>query len=285
MVIDKTYGSRNNGGATATVFCPIPQAAANDILGAEYTAYDNSASANITCTLRIMSLSGATVYVSYTASTSIGSGNQTVTLKPNDGTGVNASGRAVSLECTIPAKVGASLSSIASYRVLIKESAFENPTTAKEAWVGHGTTAEPNRASRANVDYFGQWGVHNISTTDAARVFLPVILRRDVIQTHGSGELTMTVYDRHPTLDVVCKLKYFDVNNGSLIAEISSQTSGSSPSPMTLNFVEPMCGFPASGNTVVFQCDIPPQSAGSFSHVTAYKLCQRTLCDFNGGGC
>jgi hypothetical protein len=140
---------------------------------------------------------------------------------------------------------------------VLYHASFCNPTT-------------PDDGTRAGYD---QFGVNNRS------VFIPFFLSGASLSVNCGGVLAfsgigdiqqvfVTVYDRHPSQNVVCTLRTVDLEGTAFTTQTQS-SSGSSPNAQTLAFM-PQGNTPVS--TINLQCTIPPTTIDGVSHVTTYRV-------------
>lgn len=126
-----------------------------------------------------------------------------------------------------------------------------------------GSLCSPAWPLDTELVYFGQWGVHNASTSTTALVacggHIPV----------GSDVYTIeaTVYDRNPSTDVCCTMEV-QRSDGSFLASAYRCSGGYGASAQTLSWVPPV----NSAHTVNLECSIPVSSTPGVSHVTTFRV-------------
>lgn len=109
------FGVHNNGTGMATVDCPfwLPFQGGLTVKGVDITVYDRHASANVTCTVQIVTIAG-TVATSRTASTTGSSATEKFLI--TNFNNAQALGT-LHMFCTIPPNVGGGLSHVITYRL------------------------------------------------------------------------------------------------------------------------------------------------------------------------
>lgn len=128
----------------------------------------------------------------------------------------------------------------------------------------HGNFCSPNKSS-VNLVERSQFGVHNTSTLSTASVQCPFTLPFNAsLRVTG---VYLTVYDRHPALNVNCTLTGVGLE-GSTIWTRTASSSGSGASHQFLSFSPPST-FVATMN---MSCTLPPATNAGFSHMTTYRV-------------
>jgi hypothetical protein len=125
----------------------------------------------------------------------------------------------------------------------------------------NGVKCNPNRDHISDIEY-GQFGVHNKSTTSMRRVWCSG-------GTPGNGfdaGIAVNVYDRSPSQDVCC-IGQLQNPDGSLISNNTRCSSGSGSA--TQVFTIPTANVAGFVNMI---CDIPPNVGSGLSHVTNYHV-------------
>ena len=131
----------------------------------------------------------------------------------------------------------------------------------------HGNFCTPNRDHVNKID-FGQYGVLNISSSNTAFVQCPFKLPFSA--NLKVTNLTVTVYDRHPSADVSCKLTSVGME-GHTIWSITRSTSGAQAGHKYLTFQPPNTNVLGTLNMI---CSLPPLTnfGKGTSHITTYRI-------------
>jgi hypothetical protein len=126
-----------------------------------------------------------------------------------------------------------------------------------------GNFCTPTINSQLSVEQT-RWGVHNNSNV-IATVECPFVMpfRGDL----SIAEVDVTVYDRHPNLNVTCTLRGIAID-GELIWSMvqSSQSSGQAAQFLVFQVNRSVLG------TLQMTCTIPGATASGVSHVTTYRV-------------
>ena len=129
----------------------------------------------------------------------------------------------------------------------------------------NGTFCQSNSTG---IVYGSQFGVHNMNGF-ATEVICPI--QRDQGQTNNIVRLVkMTVFDRHPGVEVFCTVRGM-TRDGTLVFQMSGNTVGFSSGAMP-----PIEFFPnvALGHehTLTLTCSLPPIHGNGVSHLASYLV-------------
>jgi hypothetical protein len=135
--------------------------------------------------------------------------------------------------------------------------------TASAAHNGYsGTLCNPiNSTEDAKIGY-SQFGVQNNASSTAS-------VECGGLPNVGSDifNVQATVYDRNAATNLCCTMRVLN-NDGLFLASSTPCTVGSGAASMLLNWVPPV----NAAGSFDMGCTIPPNQAGSVSHVTTYRI-------------
>jgi len=116
--------------------------------------------------------------------------------------------------------------------------------------------------SGGSLSFFGGT-INNLSSTSDLNVICPFVKDSTSI-TNG----TVTVYDRHPSLNVTCNIiTEFNNSGGNFFNFASVASSGFGSAPQVLTF-----GALPGNEYYYATCNVPRTSSGNVSHVASFNI-------------
>lgn len=118
-------------------------------------------------------------------------------------------------------------------------------------------------ADLTRVEHAGQHGVHNVSgvTATVQCPFNPPFFAK-------VEHVMVTVYDRHPSLNIDCTLRGLSLE-GNVIWSETRSSAGSGPNHQFIVFDY---GSGQTTHTLNMTCTLPPVFGGSLSHLVTYRV-------------